>query len=67
MEPSNWPDYISKSANSQKPVIDDAKGRLTVFRSEQRTDRTTCLSGHVVRYVKALVPLTGRISLLISS
>lgn len=36
--------------------------KLTVFSSEQSNERTTCLSGHVVMYVMALTPLTGRIS-----
>jgi hypothetical protein len=35
---------------------------LTVFRSEQSTDSTTCLSGQVAMYVIALTPLTGRMS-----
>jgi hypothetical protein len=34
---------------------------LTVFSSEHKTDRTTCLSEHVAIYVMALTPFTGRI------
>lgn len=34
----------------------------TVFSIEQRTDRTTCFSGHVAMYVIALTPFTGKIA-----
>jgi hypothetical protein len=36
--------------------------RRTVFNMEQRTERTTCFSGHVAMYVMALTPLTGKIA-----
>jgi hypothetical protein len=39
----------------------------TVFSSEHKVDRTTCLSGHVAMYVIALTPFTGRIPAQIST
>jgi hypothetical protein len=36
----------------------------TVFSSEHKVDKTTCLSGVVAIYVIALTPLTGRIAVL---
>lgn len=38
----------------------------TVLSNEHKTDRTTCLSGHVAMYVMALTPFTGRIPVRIS-
>jgi hypothetical protein len=38
----------------------------TVLSSEHKTDRTTCLSGHVAMYVMALTPFTGRIPVRVS-
>lgn len=55
---------ISKSGCS---ALNAKKGnQLTVFRSEQRTDNTTCLSGQLARYVMALTPLTGKTSVRIN-
>lgn len=39
----------------------------TVFSSEHRTDKTTCLSGQVAIYVMALTPFTGRMPAHIST
>lgn len=38
--------------------------KRTVLSCEQRSDNTNCLSGHVVMYVTALIPLIGKISRL---
>jgi hypothetical protein len=38
---------------------------LTVLSKEQRTDRTTCLSGQVAIYVMALTPTTGSMFALV--
>jgi hypothetical protein len=38
----------------------------TVLSSEHKTDKTTCLSGHVAIYVIALTPFTGRMPVRIS-
>lgn len=37
----------------------------TVFNCEQSSERTTCLSGQVARYVMALTPFTGMISAML--
>jgi UDP-N-acetylglucosamine:LPS N-acetylglucosamine transferase len=38
----------------------------TVLSNEHKTDKTTCLSGHVAIYVMALTPFTGRMPVCIS-
>lgn len=44
------------------PCCSTVLARLTVLRSEQRSERTICLSGQVVMYVIAFTPFTGRTS-----
>lgn len=49
------------SMSARVSTCTDKHGRIpTVLRSEQRSDSTTCLSGHVAMYVIALTPFTGR-------
>ena len=55
---------IIKSLSNVSAAVIRTVWKRTVLSCEQRSDNTSCLSGHVVMYVMALTPLIGKISRL---